>query len=307
MSYMIVVSVTVVIYAILTVSLNIIVGYVGQPNLAQSAFFGIGAYFAAVFSTRYHTSFWLTIPLAFATAGVAGLVLGAISLRLREDFLAITTIGLNFVIVAVFQYVPFFGGAVGIYAIPLPSIAGHQFGNNAFLTVGLMMLAFVMAVSKYLEHTWFGASLMAIRDDQTAASSVGVPVASYKVIAFTLSAAFAGMAGSLYAPFLSAVTPTSFGFIESVIVLAMLIFGGLGTIRGAVLGALILGALPEVFRFISNYRLLMFGAILLLMLRFQPVGLVGEGSVLVKLTRRATEELRRRRHKGTSDPPAAGV
>jgi branched-chain amino acid transport system permease protein len=307
MSYMIVVGVTIVIYAILTVSLNIVVGYVGQPNLAQSAFFGIGGYFAAVFSTRYHASFWWTIPLAFFTAGAAGFVLGAISLRLREDFLAITTIGLNFVIVAVFQYVPFFGGAVGIYAIPLPSIAGHQFDNNAFLTVGLVMLAFVMAVSKYLEHTWFGASLVAIRDDETAASSVGVPVASYKVIAFTLCAAFAGMAGSLYAPFLSAVTPTSFGFIESVIVLAMLIFGGLGTIRGAVLGALILGALPEAFRFISNYRLLTFGAILLLMLRFQPVGLVGEGSVLVKLTRRASEELRRRRRKGTSDPPAAAV
>jgi branched-chain amino acid transport system permease protein len=307
MSYLIVVGVTIVIYAILTVSLNIVVGYVGQPNLAQSAFLGIGGYFAAVFSTRYHTSFWWTIPLAFITAGAAGLALGAISLRLREDFLAITTIGLNFVVVAVFQYVPFFGGAMGIYAIPLPSIAGHQFGNTAFLVVGLVMLVFVMAVSKYLEKTWFGASLTAIRDDETAASSIGVPVASYKVIAFALSAAFAGMAGSLYAPFLSIVSPTSFGFTESVVVLAMLIFGGLGTIRGAVVGALILGALPEAFRFISNYRLLTFGVILLLMLRFQPVGLVGDGSVLVKLTRRSVGALHQRRRSGTPDPPSAVV
>ncbi len=138
MSYLIVVGVTIVIYAILTVSLNIVVGYVGQPNLAQSAFFGIGAYFAAVLSTRYHTSFWWTIPLAFATAGAAGLALGAISLRLREDFLAITTIGLNFVVVAVFQYVPFFGGAVGIYAIPLPTIAGTRSATRTFLVVGLV-------------------------------------------------------------------------------------------------------------------------------------------------------------------------
>ena len=308
MSYWIVVGVTVVIYAVLTVSLNIVVGYVGQPNLAQSAFFGIGAYFAAVFSTRYHMSFWWTIPLAFVTAGAAGLALGAISLRLREDFLAITTIGLNFVVVAVFQYAPFFGGAVGIYAMPLPTIAGHPFGNTAFLVVGLVMLAFVVAVSKYLEHTWFGASLMAIRDDETAASSIGVPVASYKVMAFVLSAAFAGMAGSLYAPFLSVVTPTSFGFTESVVILAMLIFGGLGTIRGAIVGALILGSLPEAFRFISNYRLLTFGVVLLLMLRFQPEGLLGEGSVLVKLTRRTVGALReRRRGSGTPDPPGAAV
>jgi branched-chain amino acid transport system permease protein len=285
-SYFVVVAVTIAIYAILTVSLNIVVGYVGQPNLAQSAFFGIGAYFAAVFSTRYHVSFWWTIPLAFAAAGAAGLGLGAISLRLHEDFLAVTTIGLNFVIVALFQYLPFFGGAVGIYAIPLPSIDGYQFGNSDFLTVGLIMLAGVVMVSFYLRHTWFGESLVAIREDEQAAASVGIPVASYKVVAFVLSAAFAGMAGALYAPFLSAVTPTTFGFTESVVILAMLIFGGLGTIRGALAGALILGALPEAFRFISNYRLLTFGVILVLMLRFQPQGLLGPNSTLLRLVTR---------------------
>jgi len=307
MSYLVVVAVTIAIYAVLTVSLNMVVGYVGQPNLAQSAFFGIGAYFAAVFSTRYHTSFWWTIPLAFVTAGAAGLALGAISLRLREDFLAITTIGLNFVIVAIFQYVPFFGGAVGIYAIPLPSIGSYEFGNNAFLIVALAMLALVTLVSKYLEHTWFGASLIAIRDDEAAAASVGIPIASYKIIAFALSTAFAGMAGSLYAPFLSAVTPTTFGFTESIVILAMLIFGGLGTIRGAIIGAIILGALPEAFRFISNYRLLTFGLILLLMLRFQPEGLVGEGSVLAKLVQRAAEMLRQRPRANTIDPPSSAA
>lgn len=307
MSYLVVVAVTIAIYAVLTVSLNLVVGYVGQPNLAQSAFFGIGAYFAAVFSTRYHTSFWWTIPLAFVIAGVAGLALGAISLRLREDFLAITTIGLNFVIVAIFQYVPFFGGAVGIYAIPLPSIGSYEFGNNSFLIVALAMLALVTLVSKYLEHTWFGASLIAIRDDEAAAASVGIPIASYKIIAFALSTAFAGMAGSLYAPFLSAVTPTTFGFTESIVILAMLIFGGLGTIRGAIIGAIILGALPEAFRFISNYRLLTFGLILLLMLRFQPEGLVGEGSVLAKLVQRAAKMLRQRPRANTIDPPSSAA
>ncbi|MGO9412934.1 MAG: branched-chain amino acid ABC transporter permease [Spirochaetia bacterium] len=293
MSYLIVIGVTIMIYAMLTVALNMVVGYAGQPNLAQSAFLGLGAYFAAVLSTRYHLSFWLTIPISFSVAGMAGFILGAVSLRLREDFLAITTIGLNFVVVAIFQYVPFFGGAVGIYSIPLPTIGGRQFGNPDFLLVAACMLALVVASSKYLERTWLGASLTALKDDESASSSVGIPVASYKVAAFTLSAAFAGMAGSMYAPFLSAITPSSFGFTESVVILSMLIFGGIGTIRGALLGALILGALPEAFRFISNFRLLTFGVILLLMLRFQPQGLAGEASAASRLLGMALAPLRK--------------
>ncbi|MDA8424552.1 MAG: branched-chain amino acid ABC transporter permease [Treponema sp.] len=298
MSYLLVVGVTIAIYAVLTVALNMVVGYVGQPNLAQSAFLGLGAYFAAVLSTRYHLGFWWTIPVAFGVAGIAGFALGAISLRLREDFLAITTIGLNFVMVAVFQYLPFFGGAVGIYSIPVPSIGEHHFGNLDYLILAAAMLALVVGVSKYLERSWLGASLFAIRDDESAAASVGIPVASYKVVAFTLSAAFAGMVGSLYAPFLSAVTPTSFGFTESVVILSMLIFGGLGTVRGALLGALVLGALPEAFRFISNFRLLTYGVILLLMLRFQPQGLAGEASAVSRLVGRLASPLRKSRDHG---------
>ncbi len=279
MSYLIVVCVTMAIFAILAVALNIVVGYAGQPNLAQSAFFGLGAYFAAILSTRYNLGFWWTIPISFGVAGLAGFALGAISLRLREDFLAITTIGLNFVMVALFQYVPFFGGAVGISSIPLPGIGGRQFGNADFLAVALVMLLVTVAISAYLERSWFGASLVAIRDDEEASASIGIPIAPYKVAAFTLSAALAGMAGSVYAPFMSAVTPTSFGFTESVVILSMLIFGGIGKIRGAIVGAILLGALPEAFRFISNFRLLTYGVILLLMLRFQPQGLVGDASL----------------------------
>ncbi|HUX43011.1 MAG TPA: branched-chain amino acid ABC transporter permease [Rectinemataceae bacterium] len=286
MSYLVVVLVTIAIFAILAVALNIVVGYAGQPNLAQSAFFGLGAYFAAIMATRYGIGFWWTIPIAFGVAGLAGFILGAISLRLREDFLAITTIGLNFVMVALFQYVPFFGGAVGISSIPLPTIGSRQFGNVDFLVVALVMLLLTVAISAYLERSWFGASLVAIRDDEEASASIGIPIASYKVAAFTLSAALAGMAGSVYAPFISAVTPTSFGFTESVVVLSMLIFGGIGKIRGAIVGALILGALPEAFRFISNFRLLTYGAILLLMLRFQPQGLLGDASLASKIVGR---------------------
>jgi len=302
--YLIVVLVTISIYAILVVSLNIVVGYAGQPNLAQGAFLGIGAYFAAVLSVRYGWSFWWTIPAAVGAAGVAGFVLGAISLRLREDFLAVTTIGLNFVVVAIFQYVPFFGGAVGVYAIPLPSIGDHQFGNADFLAVGLGMLALVVGISWYLERTWFGAALLAIKDDETAAAATGIPVAPYKIGAFVLSSALAGLAGALYAPFVSAVTPTSFGFSESVVILAMLMFGGLGVIGGAIAGAVVLGALPEVFRFISDYRLLAFGSILVFMLRFQPQGLFGEHSAVLATIGRVVPRSFGRR--GAGSGPAKG-
>ena len=276
MSYLIVVAVTLAIYSVLTVSLNIVIGYAGQPHLGHGAFFGIGAYCSAVVTTRYGWSYWESIPVAAVATGVAGLLVGAISLRLRDDFLAITTIGLNFVMVAAFQYIPWFGGPTGIYAIPLPQIGGYTFGNGGFLVLALVLLAVVVAASLFIRKTWFGLGLFGVKDDQLAASTVGIPVAPYKVLAFALSAVFAGLAGNVYAPFLSVVTPTSFGFTESVVMVAMLMFGGLGSIRGAILGTVILGALPEVFRFASDYRLLIFGVLLVAILRFRPQGLVGD-------------------------------
>lgn len=294
MTYYEVVATSVTIYAVLSVSLNIVVGYTGQPNLGQGAFFGLGAYVAAALAVRHGVSFWLCLPAAVAAGVVAGLVLGAISLRLREDFLAVTTIGINFVAVAMFEKIPFFGGAVGIYAIPLPAIGSHQFSPLDFELAALVLLALAVAVSLYVRHTWLGSALYAIKDDELAAGSVGIPVARYKVVAFVLSTSFAAVAGALYAFFLSVVTPDSFGFTESIVILAMLMLGGVGTIRGAVMGAVILGVLPEAFRFISNYRLLAFGAILVVMLRYQPQGLFASDSLLVVGARRVVEIARRR-------------
>lgn len=294
MTYYEVVATSVTIYAVLSVSLNIVVGYTGQPNLGQGAFFGLGAYVAAALAVRHGVSFWLCLPAAVAAGVAAGLVLGAISLRLREDFLAVTTIGINFVAVAMFEKIPFFGGAVGIYAIPLPAIGSHQFSPLDFELAALVLLALAVAVSLYVRHTWLGSALYAIKDDELAAGSVGIPVARYKVVAFVLSTSFAAVAGALYAFFLSVVTPDSFGFTESIVILAMLMLGGVGTIRGAVMGAVILGVLPEAFRFISNYRLLAFGAILVVMLRYQPQGLFASDSLLAVGARRLVEIGRRR-------------
>lgn len=278
MSYILVIAVTAAIFASATVSLNIVAGYAGQPNLGQSAIFGIGAYFTAVLTSTYGWSFWLALPASGVAAAIAGAVVGAISLRLKEDFFAIVTVGLNFVVVAMFQTIPFFGGATGIYSIPLPEAFGTPFGNEEFLGMALLLLALICVVSWAIRRSWLGGMLLTISEDELVASALGAPVAKYKGIAFVISSACAGLAGSLYATFLSAVTPETFGFIGSVTIMAMLIIGGNGTIRGAMVGAVLLTLIPELFRFASEYRILIFGLILVLVLRFQPQGLVGDGS-----------------------------
>lgn len=284
MSYILVVAVTAAIFASATVSLNIVAGYAGQPNLGQSAIFGIGAYFTAVLTSSYGLSFWLALPVSGVAAAIAGVFVGAISLRLKEDFFAIVTVGLNFVVVAMFQTIPFFGGATGIYSIPLPELFGRSFGNEEFLVVALLLLALICIVSWAIRRSWLGGMLLTISEDELVASALGAPVAKYKGIAFVISSACAGLAGSLYATFLSAVTPETFGFIGSVTIMAMLIIGGNGTIRGAIVGAVLLTLIPELFRFASEYRILIFGLILVLVLRFQPQGLVGDGSWLARQT-----------------------
>lgn len=280
MSYILVVAVTALIFASLTVSLNMVAGYAGQPNLGQSAIFGIGAYFSAVLATNYGAPFWVALLVSALAAALAGAFVGAISLRLREDFFAIVTVGLNFVVVAMFQTIPFFGGATGIYSIPLPEVFGRTFGNEEFFVASLLLLGFVYWTSWAIRRSWLGGMLLTISEDELVAAALGAPVARYKGVVFVISSACAGLAGALYAYFLSAVTPETFGFIGSVTIMAMLIIGGNGTIRGAIVGAVLLTLIPELFRFASDYRILIFGLVLVLVLRFQPQGLVGDGSLL---------------------------
>jgi branched-chain amino acid transport system permease protein len=284
MSYLLVVLITMTILSTVTVSLNMVVGYTGQPNLGQSAVFGIGAYFAAVFATSYSMPFWFCFVAAGLAAGIAGALIGAISLRLHQDFFAITTLGLNFIVVATFQTLPFFGGATGLYGIPLPTIAGYELDYPGLAICSLLLLLCTVGVSLLVNRSWFGGILQAICEDETLAASLGAPVARYKSTIFVISSIFAGFAGCLYAYFLSTVSPQTFGFNDSVLFLAMLLIGGSATIRGAIFGAVLLTIIPELFRFASEYRMLIFGAVLVLVLRFHPQGLIGEDSLIARWT-----------------------
>lgn len=299
MEYLAVVGTTVGIYAILALSLNLIVGEAGQPSIGHAAFLGIGAYTAAILNTRHGVPLWLDAPLAALVTGAVGAALGAVSLRLREDFLAIATIGVNFVVVAIFQYVDFFGGAMGIGGIDRPAVLGEPLGPGGYFVLTWVAVTLVALLARYLQRTWLGYGLRAIRDSEEAAAAVGIHVAGYKVAAFATATALAGLAGSLYAHFMSFISPGDFRFVESVTIVAMVVLGGRGSIPGVLLGAILLGIAPEVFRPLADYRLLVYGTVLVVLMRVQPGGLLGPGSFLQRrLARRHAAPRGVRAHAG---------
>lgn len=284
--YLVTVLITIGIYVILALSLNLITGYAGQISLGHAAFMGIGAYTSALCYTKAGLGFWPAFLLAGLAAGLVGAVLAVPCLRVREDFLAITTMGINFVVEAVFLYVPFFGAGMGIGGIDPPWILGREATKPEFLLlVGGVILA-VIAADRWLIRSWIGLAWAAIREDEGAAAAMGIDVVRFKVLAFTLGSAGAGLAGSLYAHFLTFIMPVNFGFGQSIVILSMVVFGGIGTLRGPLFGAIVLGALPEISRPIMEYRTLLYGALLLLLMRFQPEGLLGEQSLLPRSLRR---------------------
>jgi branched-chain amino acid transport system permease protein len=283
--YLLTVATLVAIYAMLTLGLNTITGLAGQISLGHAAFFGVGAYTTAILTVRHGWDFWPALVAAVAASALVGALIGAAAIRVRDDFLAITTMGVNFVLVSVFLYFPFFGGALGIGGIPSPRVLGHEVAKPGFLalTVGGVVLA--LAVNLWLGRSWAGLALRALREDEDAARAAAVDVRKFKILAFTIGTGLAGLAGAFYASFLTFISAGDFGFPFSITVLCMLVFGGIGTNRGAIAGAAVLGAAPELFRFLADYRMLTYGALLLVLVRFQPAGLLGDDSFIVRALR----------------------
>jgi branched-chain amino acid transport system permease protein len=289
--YLITILITLVIYAILAHSLNIITGQAGQISLGHAAFFGIGAYTSALFYTEAGLPFWISVPLAALVAGIVGAILGIPCLRVRDDFLAITTMGINFVVEAVFLYIPFFGGAMGIGGINLPGWFGREMTKPEYFFLILVVFVLLLFVDRWLGRSWIGLAWASIREDEQAAAAMGVDVVRFKVMAFVLGSATAGLAGGFYAHFLTFIMPQNFGFGQSIVLLSMVVFGGIGTRWGPLVGAIILGVLPEVFRPIMEYRTLVYGVLLIAIMRFQPGGLLGSESILPKLLRRRSSPM----------------
>jgi branched-chain amino acid transport system permease protein len=201
-------------------------------------------------------------------------------LRLRDDFLAVTTIGVSFLFVGFVRKQPWLGAEMGISRIP-PSGLGSD-GNAALILVCALL---TVAFSLYVNRSWMGFGFRAVGDDENTARTVGIPASAYKLAAFTLGTAIAGLAGGLYAYFTQFIVPDSFGFILSVTLMAMVVIGGTGSTLGVVAAAIALTLLPEAFRFINDYRLLIFGGLLVLVMRFAPGGLAGLGRAAMQRLR----------------------
>ena len=286
MDYLVNVATVIIIQAIGAYGLNVIVGYAGQISLGHAAFMGIGAYSAAMLTTAGGFSFWTALPLVLLISGFWGAVLGLPSLRLRHDFLAISTIGLNFIVEAFFLYTPYFGGALGIGGIPRVVFWGMKLRGSGFFILCLCFLVLTLLICRYFTRTWGGMSCIAIREDELAAASIGISPVKTKLLAFVLGTMLAGLSGALYAHQMRFIGASDFTFPVSMTFLSIVVLGGMGTLWGPLAGALILGLLPEIFRPLVDYRMLLYAIVLLCTIRFQPQGLLGKDSKPMRLIKK---------------------
>ena len=269
MAYQISLLTIVGISVIWALSLNIITGFCGQISLGHAAFYGTGAYCAALL-TGAGAPFALGLLAGGLLAGAIGVVVGLASLRVRHDFLAITTMGVGFLFLGIVRQQDALGAEMGLSVTKAPGL-----GNLGYLVLVLLIAAAVAGFSVYLRRSWLGFAFAGVADDEDTARLVGIDVARFKIAAFAIGTALAGVAGGLYAHDVRFIDPDSFGFVESITVLAMVVVGGIGSVWGVAVAAAVLSVLPLLVQFVSDYKLLLYGGLLFAMMRFSPGGLAG--------------------------------
>ena len=262
------------IYVLLGLGLNIVVGLAGLLVLGYIAFYAIGAYTYALLSVHFNIPFFLCFPISAALAAIFGVLVGLPALRLRGDYLAIVTLGFGEITrIVLNNWDEVTRGPNGILGIARPSIGGLHFHTPLhYYFLILFFLALGIFVYHRLDNSRLGRAWVAIKEDELAASTMGINIMRMKVLAFAISAAFAGVAGAFFASKMTHVSPESFTFLESALVLCMIVLGGMGSIGGAVIGAACLIIVPEFFREFGNIRMLLFGVAMIVMMRFKPDG-----------------------------------
>jgi branched-chain amino acid transport system permease protein len=280
------VAVSVLVYICLGLGLNVVVGLAGLLDLGYIAFYGVGAYTYALLSIHYGIPFWVCLPICALFASIAGCIIGYPTLRMRGDYLAIVTLGFGEIIrIVLNNWMSLTNGPNGILGIAAPSIIALNFTDGISFEiismrklqylyyVVLSLAVFTIIAVHRLNFSRIGRAWEAIREDETAAELMGVNTFVLKLLAYAMGAVFGGLAGAFFAARMRFVSPESFTFIESAMVLAMVVLGGLGSIPGIILGALALVALPEVFRGFELYRMLAFGGAMTLIMLVRPAGL----------------------------------
>jgi branched-chain amino acid transport system permease protein len=264
-------------YVLLAIGLNIVVGQAGLLDLGFVAFYAIGAYTVAYLGTAFGWSFWPTLVLGVLFAATSGVILGAPTLRLRGDYLAIVTLGFGEIVRITAVNTAAIGGARGITPIPHPPpLFGVQFRLDPLPYYYLILFFIVLAIvfSIRLQRSRVGRAWTAIREDEDAAELMGVPTFKFKLLAFAIGAMVGGLGGTIFASKVIFIAPTNFPFILSATILAAILLGGSGNLPGVILGAFLIAWLPERFRGFSDYRILVFGAALVLTMALRPQGLL---------------------------------
>jgi ABC-type branched-subunit amino acid transport system ATPase component/ABC-type branched-subunit amino acid transport system permease subunit len=265
------------IYAVLTLGLNVINGFAGQLSIGQGAFYGIGAYAAAILTVRAGWPFWLATPTATVLAALIGMLISLPVLRVRGIYLGMATFGFAEIVHVVLRsWDSLTKGVLGISGILPPVALGVDFGTqDRFYYLVLAGVLVSVLLSHRIYQSSIGHALLAIREDELAAGLLGINTTAYKVVAFGIAAGLAGLAGSLFAHYLTYISPENFTSVESILIVTMLIVGGRGNTLGAVVGAGLLVVLPEALRVVNVYRLLIYGLLLVGTAVFRPGGLVG--------------------------------
>jgi branched-chain amino acid transport system permease protein len=279
----------VAISGILAASLNFIIGYAGIYSMAHAAFFGIAAYTGALVALHISTSLLIAIPAAMAMCAALSLVISLPSLRVRGEYFVVASLGLQMIAFTVFsEWKDVTGGIGGLTGVPVATLFGYPLRTlESFFGVALICLALVTFVIYLLVHTSFGRSLKAIRDNEVAAASFGKNPVVIKTIAVAISSALCGVAGVLYAFHVSFVNPESFTVDQSVLIMAMIIIGGTGTVFGPLLGALIIHLLPAGLTYLTflpardlaSLQQIIYGAAMVLLMIYRPSGLIGRANV----------------------------
>ena len=296
MEYLIHLAILFAIYAILGVSLNLVVGYTGLPSVTHAAFYGIGAYVTAILLTQTPlemlfltgqsgVGFFLSVILGIIFAGIISFLIGIVLSKFDGDYYALGSFGFNIIVFSIFlNWQSLTRGPLGIPGISKPELFGINISSNfSFLILALLFLILAYLVARFIVNSSFGRVLKAIREDEKAIQVFGYNTLYFKLTIFVISAGMAAIAGSLFASYITFIDPSSFALMESVFILAIIILGGLANLRGSILGALFLILLPEILRFVgfpsdiaAQMRQVVYGLILIMLMLYRPQGLIGE-------------------------------
>ena len=281
------VAINVLLYICLGLGLNVVVGLAGMLDLGYIAFYGVGAYTYALMNINFGIGFWICLPFSAMFAAVAGCIVGYPTLRMRGDYLAIVTLGFGEIVRLILNnWMTLTNGPNGILGVKPVSLLIPVFENKftfeifwvkklqLFYYFALALAIITIIAVRRLNFSRVGRAWESIREDETAAELMGVNTFIYKLLAYAMGAFFAGLAGAFFAARMRFVSPESFTFLESAMVLCMVVLGGMGSIPGIILGVMALIALPEVFREFEAYRMLIFGATMIIMMLFRPAGLI---------------------------------